>query len=439
MRWAGREDVFADAEAEFAVTGGGGGFQEQIDFLRQKRPAPTKSWLDALKGDHDRAFVVAGVTDMELLEGIQSALIESRENGTGLQTFATQIDALAAKHGWDIPGDRDWRIRTIFETNMRTSFMAGRLKQMRDPDVVKGRPYWQYLHADIRIPKSPRPQHRAWNGLVLRWDDPWWDIHFPPNDWGCSCGVRTLSKRDLERLGKSGPDKAPPAGFEFKRIEGVGNVNQPAGVGYGWDYMPGALWERGLVPQALIDEAGGLTVTGRHAVEIDTPTPIEDLVAQARPFKAKPMAEGLPAEDYVRAFLQPFGADIGRAVLWTDPAGMRVPISEAFFQDRSGAWKVEKRGRSLLTPLMAEALIDPDEIWIGLARKAGDVGLFDLIVDRRYIRVDPATGVLVVMQIGRQWWEPITAYNPTAKNGRPDFNLLDGRRGGKLLWSRKKP
>ncbi|MFT3687806.1 MAG: phage minor head protein [Paenirhodobacter sp.] len=88
-----------------------------------------------------------------------------------------------------------WRIRTIFATNSRTSYMAGRLAMMRDPDVVRIQPWWQYIHAESRTPMAPRPQHLFWDRLVLRWGDPWWDIHFPPNDWMCSCGVRAMSER----------------------------------------------------------------------------------------------------------------------------------------------------------------------------------------------------------------------------------------------------
>ena len=63
-------------------------------------------------------------------------------------------------------------IRTIFETNLRTSYMAGRLKQMRAPAVVKMRPYWQYRHGENGTPLNPRPQHVSWDGLVLMHDDP---------------------------------------------------------------------------------------------------------------------------------------------------------------------------------------------------------------------------------------------------------------------------
>lgn len=437
-RLEGREAVFGDgpAFAEYGFTRQE--FREQIDFLTQKRGKPTKVWTDAMHGDHDRAFVVAGVTDMAMLEEFQTAVIEGART-YDIKAFAGEFDRLVEKYGWSYNGGREWRIRTIFETNIRTSYMAGRLKQMRDPDMVKARPYWRYNHAETRVPLRPRPQHLAWDSLVLMWNDPWWDTHFPPNDWLCSCGVDTLSEGDLMRLGKTGPDPAPETVQVRKQLSSGETIDLPSGVGYGWDYMPGDLWERGLVPSALIEEGGGLIHDGRHAVIIDEPSPLQELIDQARPFKADLMEPGLEPEDYVRAFLNPFGADLGRAVLWQDPSGTRIPISEEFFRTRDRAWKVGKRGREVFTPLMAETLIDPDEIWLGVTSKTDPIrpDLEQLLIDRRYIRLDPQTGLIVVMEVGRKWWEPVTAYNTTTKTGKADLSLLNRRRGGKLLWKRK--
>jgi phage-Barnase-EndoU-ColicinE5/D-RelE like nuclease2/Phage Mu protein F like protein len=432
----GREAVYQDAEtlSEFAEPKfGDHSFKEQIAFLRQKRAKPTKAWTDAMHGDHDRAFVVAGANDQALVDEFQTAILKAAET-YDIRGFAKDFDRLVEKYGWDYKGGRNWRIRTIFETNLRTSHMAGRLAQMRDPDVVKNRPYWKYVHADLRVPLNPRLQHLSWDGLVLMHDDPFWDTHFPPNDWGCSCGMVTLSKDDLKRMGKSGPDPSPKIVMKpFHHKASGTSVMLPDGIGFGWDYQPGNLWERGLVPSALIDEAGGLISTGRHAAAIDTPEPVTELIAGARPFKAKPMATGLDDEAYVRGFLEPFGADIGAAVLFEDKTGQRVPISDAFFRDRAGAWKVGKRDRAILTPLLAETLMDPDEIWIGLARK-GD----ELLVDRRYVRVDKNSGLMVVFEVGRKFWEAITAYPMTNRKGHFDTNTLRNRRGGKLLYKRKK-
>ena len=437
----GREAALADADGTAAFADPEfrrQEFREQIDFLTQKRGKPTRAWTDAMQGDHDRAFVVAGVTDMAMLEEFQAAVIEGART-YDIEAFGAEFDRLVEKYGWSYNGGRDWRVRTIFETNIRTSYMAGRLKQMRDPDMMKARPYWQYIHADTRVPLNPRPQHVEWDGLVLWATDPWWNTHFPPNDWKCSCGVRSLSEDQLKRLGKTGPDKAPPSQSVVKRMSDGELVILPQGVGRGWDYMPGDLWERGLVPSRLIEDGGGLIHEGRHAVIIDEPSPLADLLSQARPFAAKPLQEGLTPEDYVGAFLEPFGARIGRAVLWEDQTGTRIPISDGYFRTRDGAWKIDKRGRDIYTPLMAEALMDPDEIWLGVAAKPDPVSsdLDELLVDRRYIRADTALGIMVVLQVGRRWWEPVTAYLPQNHKGKPNVKGIQGRRGGKLLWKRK--
>ncbi|MGE0388454.1 MAG: phage minor head protein, partial [Gammaproteobacteria bacterium] len=122
-----------------------------------------------------------------------------------------------------------------------------RFAQLTDPDLLKTRPYWRYHHSEsVRF---PRPEHQAWNGLVLRHDDPWWQAHFPPNGWGCKCRVYAESERTLKRSGKAGPDSAPPTEFVSRRIGARGpaprTVSVPKGIDPGWDYTPG----RTVAPQ----------------------------------------------------------------------------------------------------------------------------------------------------------------------------------------------
>ncbi|AEI71121.1 hypothetical protein [EBPR siphovirus 4] len=443
--WEGREQVFLEAEpvaAAFAYEAIRQAFGPQIEFLRQKRAKPTKWWLDALGGDHDRAFVIAGATDIAMIEEFQAAIIAAAEEGRYIEDFAKDFDRIVEKYGWEYRGERNWRIRTIFETNIRTSFMAGRLRQMRDPDVVKLRPYWQYLHGESRTPFVPRKLHLDWNGLVLMWDDPWWETHFPPNDWLCSCGVRTLSRRDLEKLGKTGPDTAPRDALIPAIDKATGEmVMRPQGIGFGWDHMPGDLWERGLVPSALLnDPDAGPTgdLRGTHLVSIDKAGPIADLLARARPFVARPLAEGLPPETYSKAFLTPFGAEPGRAKLWTDMAGGKLIISDQLFWRPDGGWKGGKRGHGAYAALMAEAIMDPDEIWMGL-RQVPDLRFPDYVepmVTRRYIRIDPEAALFTLFEIGRRSWGAVTGY-ASLNRAKPDFSHIDKQRVGKLIWERR--
>lgn len=435
----GREAVFLDGEEEASFADGDVAsqpFKEQLEYFRQKRPKETEAWTDAMRGTHDRAFVIAGATDTAMLSDFQTAIAQAMENGGTLEDFRADFDRIVAKYGWEYNGERGWRTRVIFETNIRTSYMAGRLKQMRDPNVVHLRPWWEYRHGETRIPENPRRLHLSWDRKIMRYDDPWWLTHFPPNDWFCSCGVRTLSDADLKKLGKSGSDPAPESLMEPYRDPVSGQlIEKPQGVGFGWDYMPGDLWERGLTPSGLFDEGEELTDHPRMAVAIDEPEPIETLLANAKPFTAQMLEGGLDAEAYVRAFLAPFGADIGRAVLFEDKAGDSVPVTDLLFRDAAGELKVLKRGRHRYVAMMAETLMDPDEIWMGVARKTGSG---DLVVDRRYIRVDPKTALQIVFEIGERFWEAVTTYNPTNKRGDPDYRALDKRRGGKLLYKRPK-
>jgi len=114
------------------------------------------------------------------------------------------------RHGWtgwtgeESDARRAWRTRTIYRTNLRTSYMAGRWEQLRE-----GFPYLRYRHNTVR---QPREQHQAWDGLILAVDDPWWQEHYPPNGWGCNCDVEGISHARMSMLREDGqPDPTPPA------------------------------------------------------------------------------------------------------------------------------------------------------------------------------------------------------------------------------------
>jgi hypothetical protein len=74
-----------------------------------------------------------------------------------------------------------------------------RLTQLRDPDLLKLRPYWKYISNETMIV----PCHQEWDGLVLRHDDPWWDKHFPPNGPDCRCRVTAVAAE--EYMGQIAP------------------------------------------------------------------------------------------------------------------------------------------------------------------------------------------------------------------------------------------
>ncbi len=184
---------------------------------------------------HDRAFVVAGAMKADLIDDIRQAVDKAIAKGAGFKAFQKDFAALVKKHGWhDYTGDFEWRTRIIYQTNMRTSYSAGRWAQMTSPDAVKAFPFWRYKHSDSV--EHPRPLHVSWDGLTLRWDDPWIKTHYTPNGYGCRCKWVPVPAHKVP----NGPDKAPDNGT-YEWTDGAGNVHDvPLGVDPGWGYAPGA-------------------------------------------------------------------------------------------------------------------------------------------------------------------------------------------------------
>lgn len=235
-----------------AVNYGSLPFAEALAFLRQKLDLPTRAWDDLLGAAHDRAFVVAGAMQADLLADLRAAVEKSIAQGETLESFRRDFGRIVAERGWTgwagegSKAGQAWRARMIYETNLFTSYSAGRYQQMRA--VADARPYWRYRHSDASV--VPRPQHVAWDGLILRSDDPWWQTHYPPNGWGCKCYIETLSARELRRQGLAvtGDADIPYNGTVTQVNPKTGEeIQLPDGVDRGWDYAPGANADQSLV------------------------------------------------------------------------------------------------------------------------------------------------------------------------------------------------
>lgn len=212
-------------------------YQQQVDFFKKKLNLPTRTWRDLMRGAHDHAFVVAGAQAADLIADLRESVRQAIDEGLTLSSFRAQFDETVARYGWEYNGGRNWRTKVIYLTNLRTSHAAGRYQQLSSPAALAARPYWRYVHSDDVL--QPRPLHESWDNLILPADDPWWDTHYPPNDWGCQCRVFSVAKDELPDFNKTQPDSAPDDG-SYTHTDPDGNTTDlPSGVGYGWDYAPG--------------------------------------------------------------------------------------------------------------------------------------------------------------------------------------------------------
>ncbi|MDZ4239442.1 MAG: phage minor head protein [Hydrogenophaga sp.] len=226
-------------------------FQEQIDFFRKKLNLPSETWRDIQRGAHDRAFMVAGAMKADLLHDLRGA-VDGAVQGGSIGEFRKQFKSIVQMNGWTgwtgegTKAGEAWRTRVIYQTNLATSYAAGRRKQLLDPALLSRRPFWRYVHDDSVT--SPRPHHKAWgdSGLTLRHDHPFWSTHFPPNGWGCKCRVVAV------KAPADGDATEPPDGW----LATDPKTGAPAGIDEGWDYAPGARVDddlRTFVQNKLID------------------------------------------------------------------------------------------------------------------------------------------------------------------------------------------
>ena len=224
-------------------------FREQIKFFRQKVNVPTTGWRDLMKAEHDRAFVVAGATKADLLADLRNAVDKAIAEGKSLEWFQEQFESIVAKHGWEYHGTPAWRARTILENNINSSYAAARYAQQTDPDFLALNPYWEWRHGDS---VHPRPQHLAWDGMVLPADHPWWNAHYPPCGWGCKCKVFALGPDALQQRGIK-VLKEPRKNLPGPKAES----EVMKGVDVGWNYTPGKTVRDQLRPiiQRKVDKA----------------------------------------------------------------------------------------------------------------------------------------------------------------------------------------
>lgn len=226
-------------------------------FERRGQLQPSFRWQDVWAEEHGRAFAVAGVMRLDVLQIFKDEVDAALRDGRSLAEFSKAImPRLTAKGFW---GDVEItdpatgevretrfdprRLQLIFDMNLRQSYSAG---QWAAIERNKARmPFVTYLTMrDERV----RASHRPWDGVTLPVDDVWWESHTPPCGWRCRCRVKAGSAKDIERRRAAGlPVKtaAPPAQFIPYVNPSSGEISPVArGVDPGFGYRKSSSGER---------------------------------------------------------------------------------------------------------------------------------------------------------------------------------------------------
>lgn len=178
-----------------------------IKYFKNKNNVRSWDWYDIWQDSHKKAFTVAKAMNKHVLEDIRTSLEKSLEQGKTFEQFKKDLKPTLQKRGWwgemivvDKEGQAEkvqlgsnYRLKTIYRVNMQTAYQTGRYKTQIDN--ADNRPYWEYVAV---MDSSTRPEHAMLNGLVFRYDDPFWKAFYPPNGWNCRCRVNALSQYNLD-------------------------------------------------------------------------------------------------------------------------------------------------------------------------------------------------------------------------------------------------
>lgn len=253
---------------------------EILDYFRLKELTPRFSWLDVWGEEHAHAFTVAGVTETKVLSEFKAAIDKALSSGTGFEAFKSDIQARLTPRGWwgpravsDPTGKwkdkvvdftKPHRLETTFWSNVRSARAAGQWNRIQRTKA--SRPYLVYVRS---VAERKRPEHLAWVGTILPVDHPWWQSHFPPNGWGCKCGVQQLDQEDRDQyLQQDGYSDQPQdfgaTDYVNKRSGEVTRV--PRGIDPGWQTNPGLARARTLTKQLADTLAAVDADRARHTI-----------------------------------------------------------------------------------------------------------------------------------------------------------------------------
>ncbi len=288
--------------------------------------------------------------------------------------------------------------------------------------VKTARPYWRYEHNDGV--ENPRPEHLAWDGLVLKADDPWWNTHYPQNGWGCKCRVVTLNKRDMKKSGKSRADQAPKIEYKTQKVGTSGpsprTVKVPKGIDPGFAYNPGkAAWGE-TVSDAIMDEWRASKNKWQPLIqagwaEAGRPEKIPMTQSSVQPIKK------LASKQAVLNYLN---QQYGEQNLFKT-SGLPVLLNSKTLADHIDV------DRSEYLPFLADLLTNPYEVWLNFERHAasGRIALrtyfikgYQLEKDRYLLTVANARGGYL------EGW----TFIPTSRK-----SYIQARRMGRLIYEKQ--
>lgn len=151
--------------------------------------------LPELRG---RAFTVTGLQGADVLQRVRES-VASLPEGVWDEAKGDIVKELEPFLG----DGADRRAETLLRTHGFEAFQAANWRvAQEDADTT----HLQYLATED---SHVRDTHLALNGIVLPKDDPFWQDHYPPWEWGCRCRVRAMNPDLVDEARAEDENRAP--------------------------------------------------------------------------------------------------------------------------------------------------------------------------------------------------------------------------------------
>ncbi len=366
--------------------------REAIEYLKSKELELHFNYDEIIKDAHHRAFTVAKVTRMDVLNDIHEELLASMKDGRSFKDFQKSLKPKLEKKGWwgtkEVFDPRTGevktvninarRLKTIFETNTRMAYNAAREEAM---DALPLSVYRRYVSILIA---TTREAHAHMHGIIKHKDDPFWLKNSPLNGFGCKCKKTAYSKKQIERKGwKVSEDK-------------LGDI---ASKDFAYD-----------------------TRKGNKFTKL-TKMDLDNSLKQLPKAKKNKAYEKLSQTALLGTFYETLGVNKGDTFI--DKVNDPMIIDDSLFLDkRSKELKINKEDRHLLLDEFTEVIKNPDEIYLEYDKFGLKKNMF------RYITIDgKKEAIMAVFRYFKDKTQGATLFHVTRS--------LEARRKMKLIYRKK--
>lgn len=131
-------------------------------------------------------------TDLEATTRLFDNMKKSMEEGTTFKQWLKDCEETINKLGL---GEQGYYLENVYRTNMMTEYSIGNYKQQME--CIEDYPYWEYCAIEDNRTST---LCKNLDGVVKRFNDPFWSAYYPPNHYQCRSSVISRSKEEIKKF-----------------------------------------------------------------------------------------------------------------------------------------------------------------------------------------------------------------------------------------------